>query len=230
MQPSRSARIPSTRLVLQEWHRLADDPTRGKALLFCVSVAHAEFMTAKLNAVAIAAVCVVGSTPADVRRSAPERLARGEIAAIVTCDLFNEGVDLPAVDTLLLLRPTHSPVLFQQQIGRGLRLSPGKESCLILDFVGQHRRGKAAGIEQGRATIKRRRMRTVERIGDLRCRHCRLATQAFVQPVATERGQGFAAVEQDHRGAPVEKRAARIADCPETPAGGGRRKSWPTKK
>ena len=128
------------RLVLQEWHRLADDPTRGKALLFCVSVAHAEFMTAKLNAVAIAAVCVVGSTPADVRRSAPERLARGEIAAIVTCDLFNEGVDLPAVDTLLLLRPTHSPVLFQQQIGRGLRLSPGKESCLILDFVGQHRR------------------------------------------------------------------------------------------
>ena len=128
------------RLVLQEWHRLADDPVRGKALLFCVSVAHAEFMTAKLNAAGIAAVCVVGSTQPDVRRSAPERLARGEIAAIVTCDLFNEGVDLPAVDTLLLLRPTHSSVLFQQQIGRGLRLSPGKESCLILDFVGQHRR------------------------------------------------------------------------------------------
>jgi hypothetical protein len=53
-------------------------------------------------------------------------------------DLFNEGVDLPVVDTLLLLRPTQSAVLFQQQIGRGLRLSQGKESCLILDFVGQH--------------------------------------------------------------------------------------------
>jgi hypothetical protein len=52
--------------------------------------------------------------------------------------LFNEGVDIPVVDTLLLLRPTQSPVLFQQQIGRGLRLSDGKESCLILDFVGQH--------------------------------------------------------------------------------------------
>ena len=54
-------------------------------------------------------------------------------------DLYNEGIDLPMVDTLLLLRPTQSPVLFQQQIGRGLRLAPGKESCLVLDFVGQHR-------------------------------------------------------------------------------------------
>lgn len=128
------------RLVLQEWVRLADDPRRGRALLFCVSVAHAEFMTDKLNAAGIKAVCVVGTTPSDVRRSAPARLERGEIAAIVTCDLYNEGVDLPLVDTLLLLRPTQSPVLFQQQIGRGLRLASGKESCLVLDFVGQHRR------------------------------------------------------------------------------------------
>lgn len=128
------------RLVLQEWQRLATDPRRGRALLFCVSVAHAQFMTAKLNDAGIVAVCVVGSTPMEVRRAAPARLERGEIAAIVTCDLFNEGVDLPAVDTLLLLRPTQSPVLFQQQIGRGLRLAPGKESCLVLDFVGQQRR------------------------------------------------------------------------------------------
>jgi superfamily II DNA or RNA helicase len=66
-------------------------------------------------------------------------LASGELCALVTVDLYNEGVDLPMVDTLLLLRPTQSPVLFQQQIGRGLRLAPGKESCLVLDFVGQHR-------------------------------------------------------------------------------------------
>jgi hypothetical protein len=58
---------------------------------------------------------------------------------LVTCDLYNEGVDLPQVDTLLLLRPTQSPVLFQQQFGRGLRLCKGKESCLVLDFVGRHR-------------------------------------------------------------------------------------------
>lgn len=54
-------------------------------------------------------------------------------------DLYNEGVDLPTVDTLLFLRPTQSSLLFQQQLGRGLRLSPGKSSCLVLDFVGQHR-------------------------------------------------------------------------------------------
>jgi superfamily II DNA or RNA helicase/HKD family nuclease len=127
------------RLVLNEWRRLAGDPARGRALVFCVSVAHAQYMTAKLNAAGIPAVCVVGDTATEERRRAPERLARGEIAAIVTCDLYNEGVDLPLVDTLLLLRPTQSPVLFQQQIGRGLRLAAGKESCLILDFVGRHR-------------------------------------------------------------------------------------------
>jgi superfamily II DNA or RNA helicase/HKD family nuclease len=127
------------RLVLNEWRRLAGDPSRGRALVFCVSVAHAQYMTGKLTAAGIKAVCIVGTTPAEERRRAPERLARGEIAAIVTCDLYNEGVDLPLVDTLLLLRPTQSPVLFQQQIGRGLRLAQGKESCLVLDFVGQHR-------------------------------------------------------------------------------------------
>lgn len=127
------------RLVLSEWRRLAGDPARGRALVFCVSVAHAEYMTGRLNQAGIKARCVVGNTALDERRRAPEMLARGELAALVTCDLYNEGVDLPLVDSLLLLRPTQSPVLFQQQIGRGLRLAKGKESCLILDFVGRHR-------------------------------------------------------------------------------------------
>lgn len=127
------------RLVIDEWRRLAGDPTRGRALVFCVSVAHAEYMARKINDAGIKAVCVVGGTPAEDRRQAPECLARGEISALVTCDLYNEGVDLPLVDTLLLLRPTQSPVLFQQQLGRGLRLARGKESCLVLDFVGRHR-------------------------------------------------------------------------------------------
>ena len=77
-----------------------------------------------LNRAGLPAACVVGETPAEERRRAPQRLASGELSALVTVDLYNEGVDLPAVDTLLLLRPTQSPVLFQQQIGRGLRLAP----------------------------------------------------------------------------------------------------------
>jgi len=127
------------RLVVNEWRRLASDPLRSKALVFCVSVAHAQFMTNWLNRAGIPAACVVGATGIEERRRAPQRLLNGELSALVTVDLYNEGVDLPMVDTLLLLRPTQSPVLFQQQIGRGLRLAPGKESCLVLDFVGQHR-------------------------------------------------------------------------------------------
>lgn len=133
------ANAARARLVVREWNRLAADPSRSKALVFCVSVAHAEFMTDWLNRAGLPAACVVGTTSPDERRRAPQRLAQGEVCALVTVDLYNEGIDLPQVDTLLLLRPTQSPVLFQQQLGRGLRLAPGKDSCLVLDFVGQHR-------------------------------------------------------------------------------------------
>ncbi len=127
------------RLVVSEWHRLAANAAQSRALVFCVSVAHAEFMTGWLNKAGLPAACVVGTTAADERQRAPQRLLNREVCALVTVDLYNEGIDLPMVDTLLLLRPTQSPLLFQQQIGRGLRLAPGKDSCLVLDFVGQHR-------------------------------------------------------------------------------------------
>ncbi len=68
-----------------------------------------------------------------------ERLERRELNVVFTCDLYNEGVDLPFVDTLLLLRPTQSPTVFLQQLGRGLRLHPGKSACLVLDFIGHAR-------------------------------------------------------------------------------------------
>jgi superfamily II DNA or RNA helicase/HKD family nuclease len=128
------------RRIVDEWRRLAGDPGRGRALVFCVSVAHAEFMGAYLNEAGIPAMVVTGETPRAEQLRAPHRLARGDFHALVTVDLYNEGVDIPEVDTLLLLRPTQSPVLFQQQLGRGLRLNPpAKESCLVLDFVGVHR-------------------------------------------------------------------------------------------
>lgn len=127
------------RLVVNEWRRLASDAARSRAIVFCVSVSHAEFMTDWFNRAGLPAACVVGQTSAEDRRRAPQRLRDGELCALVTVDLYNEGIDLPMVDTLILLRPTQSPVLFQQQIGRGLRLAPDKESCLVLDFVGQHR-------------------------------------------------------------------------------------------
>jgi superfamily II DNA or RNA helicase/HKD family nuclease len=127
------------RMVIREWQRLSSNASKSRAIVFCVSVAHAEFMTDRFNRAGLPAACVVGTSPPEERRRAPQRLQNAEVCALVTVDLYNEGIDLPMVDTLLLLRPTQSPVLFQQQLGRGLRLAPGKESCLVLDFVGQHR-------------------------------------------------------------------------------------------
>lgn len=126
------------RLIVDEWRRLATNLSGSRALAFCVSRDHARFMADSFSAAGIAAEAVLGDTPDRDRIRAIQRLKRGELRILVTVDLFNEGVDLPDVDTLLLLRPTQSALLFQQQIGRGLRLSPGKESCLILDFVGLH--------------------------------------------------------------------------------------------
>ena len=134
-----AANTARARMVLTEWHRLAGNPRRSKALVFCVSVEHAKFMTAKLNEAGLLALCVTGETPRADQIRAPKKLANGDVCALVTVDLYNEGVDIPNVDTLILLRPTQSPVLFQQQIGRGLRLSPGKTSCLVIDFVGLQR-------------------------------------------------------------------------------------------
>jgi len=127
------------RMIVNEWHRLTGDASTSKALVFCVNVAHAHFMQQQFAAAGLRTVCLTGDSTSDERRKAPQKLASGEICAIVTVDLYNEGVDLPDVNTLLFLRPTQSPLLFQQQLGRGLRLSPGKQSCLVLDFVGQHR-------------------------------------------------------------------------------------------
>lgn len=127
------------RLVIQSVQKYCSDLTQMRALAFCVSVRHAEFMAEQFKAAGLAAVSVTGGTDREVRQGIPSRLARGEIQIVCTCDLYNEGVDLPDVNTLLLLRPTQSPVLFEQQLGRGLRLASGKESCLVLDFVGRYR-------------------------------------------------------------------------------------------
>jgi hypothetical protein len=110
-----------------------------RALGFCVSIAHADFMARKFRELGIAALAVHGQTPAEERAAAPESLRSGSVNVLFTCDLYNEGVDLPFVDTLLLLRPTSSATTFLQQLGRGLRLFENKQTCLVLDFIGQHR-------------------------------------------------------------------------------------------
>ncbi|MXW14669.1 MAG: DUF3427 domain-containing protein [Rhodothermaceae bacterium] len=111
------------------------DPRKMRALGFCVSVSHAEFMTRKFDEAEIPAACVVGTTPKKERDRALTQLRNGEINAIFSVDVLGEGVDIPEVDTILMLRPTNSATVFLQQLGRGLRHSEGKDHLTVLDFI-----------------------------------------------------------------------------------------------
>lgn len=126
-------------LVAKQLQGHVTDVLRIRALGFCVSVKHAEFMARVFNKIGIPSVAVSGETDARVRVQALRDLEAGRINVVFSVDLFNEGVDVPSVDTLLLLRPTESATLFLQQLGRGLRRHPAKSACTVLDFVGQHR-------------------------------------------------------------------------------------------
>ena len=128
-----------SKLVQQLYERVGDVRTM-RALGFCVSIEHARFMADQFDRRGIPARAVWGDSTAEERRTALAALASGEVATLFTVDLFNEGIDVPNVDTLLLLRPTESATLFLQQLGRGLRRAPGKSECTVLDFVGLHRR------------------------------------------------------------------------------------------
>ncbi|MGK4005353.1 DUF3427 domain-containing protein [Sorangium sp. So ce1036] len=128
------------RQVVAQLAARVDDPRTMRALGFCVSVEHARFMARVFREAGVAATAVWGDSPEAERRAALEDLRARRVNAVFSVDLFNEGIDVPAVDTLILLRPTDSPTLFLQQLGRGLRRSAGKTVCTVLDFVGHHRR------------------------------------------------------------------------------------------
>lgn len=123
--------------VLDEWHRLGGPGRR--ALAFCCSVRHADFMADYFVEHGVRAAAVHTGATSSSRRDSLESLEAGEIDVLFSVDLFNEGVDLPAVDIVMMLRPTESPIVFFQQLGRGLRRSTGKTHLDVLDLVGNHR-------------------------------------------------------------------------------------------
>ncbi len=127
-------------LVVEEIRRKIADPSAMRALGYCVSVGHARFMAQRFTELGLPALALSATSRPDERRAALRDLADGAVRVVFTVDLFNEGIDVPSVDTLLLLRPTDSPTLFLQQLGRGLRKAAGKSECTVLDFVGTHRK------------------------------------------------------------------------------------------
>lgn len=123
--------------IIRSLEKYVTDMDAVKGLGFCVSIEHARFMAEYFNASGIPSICLIGRSGDEERRTAKRKLVDGEIRFVFVVDIYNEGVDIPEVNTVLFLRPTESLTIFLQQLGRGLRLSEGKECLTVLDFIGQ---------------------------------------------------------------------------------------------
>lgn len=124
-------------LVVSSILKYVTDINTVKGLGFCVSIEHAEFMATYFNTHSIPSMFLTGKSSDEERETAKDRLVSGEVRFIFAVDIYNEGVDIPEVNTVLFLRPTESLTIFLQQLGRGLRLSEDKECLTVLDFIGQ---------------------------------------------------------------------------------------------
>lgn len=127
-------------IVLRELQDKILDVGGMRGLGFCVGVAHATYMAEVFNAAGIPAKAVSGETPPADRQQALEDLKARRLSILFSADVFNEGLDIPDVDTVLLLRPTDSATIFLQQLGRGLRRTRDKAVLTVLDFVGFQRK------------------------------------------------------------------------------------------
>jgi len=124
-------------LVVSSLLKYLTDISDVKGLGFCVSIEHAEFMCRYFNEHNIPSIFLTGHSPEEERKTAKQRLVDGKVRFIFVVDIYNEGVDIPEVNTVLFLRPTESLTVFLQQLGRGLRLAEDKECLTVLDFIGQ---------------------------------------------------------------------------------------------
>ncbi|MBU3824598.1 MAG: DEAD/DEAH box helicase family protein [Candidatus Oceanisphaera merdipullorum] len=128
------ARQKRAQHALTQWKKFK----QSRTLAFCISTHHADFMARIFKEAGISAAAVYAGSNMP-RNQALSELAAGTLEVIFSVDLFNEGTDLPAIDTLLMLRPTESRIVFLQQLGRGLRLCAGKTHLMVVDLVGNHK-------------------------------------------------------------------------------------------
>ena len=126
--------------VVSSLLKYVTDMDEVKGLGFCVTVDHAEFMCRYFNEHHIPSMFLTGNSPDEERKTAKQRLVAGEVRFIFVVDIYNEGVDIPEVNTVLFLRPTESLTIFLQQLGRGLRLAEDKDCLTVLDFIGHANR------------------------------------------------------------------------------------------
>ncbi|MGW3936000.1 DUF3427 domain-containing protein [Streptomyces phaeochromogenes] len=151
------------RIVVKQIRDKISNPGAMRALGFCVTKAHAHFMADFFRKAGFQAAALDSESPAGLRAQTLADLRDGKLQVIFSVDLFNEGLDIPDVDTLLLLRPTNSATVFLQQLGRGLRRTETKPVLTVLDFIGQHR-AEFRFEEQFRALTNLTRNRLVDHI------------------------------------------------------------------
>lgn len=124
--------------IINNLDKYTNDINDVRAIGFCVTIEHATFMAEKFNLAGLRAECLTAKNSGE-RERIREQFKKKEFNYLFVVDIFNEGVDIPEIDTVLFLRPTESLTVFLQQLGRGLRLSEGKDCLTVLDFVGNSR-------------------------------------------------------------------------------------------
>ncbi|MGL5278314.1 MAG: DEAD/DEAH box helicase [Cetobacterium sp.] len=114
---------------------------RRKTIGFCVSIEHCEYMTKEFLKKGVKAATITGNHGKDLREDIIKKFKETEeLEVIFTVNIFNEGIDIPCINSILMLRPTASPIIFTQQLGRGLRHYENKEFLTVIDFIGNHSR------------------------------------------------------------------------------------------
>ena len=126
--------------ILEALTKYIDNITNVSGIGFCVSQLHSKFMAQQFNLYGIKSISIDSNSDYSERKNAKKLLENGDIKFVFTVDIYNEGVDIPKVNTIMFLRPTESLTVFLQQLGRGLRISEGKDCLTVLDFVGQANR------------------------------------------------------------------------------------------
>lgn len=138
-----------------------------RGLIFCNRNAEAKELSRKFNALGYRTAAISGQDPDEVRDAVINRLEAGELEYIFSVDIMNEGVDIPSLNQIIMLRRTDSAIIFIQQLGRGLRLDSGKEYALVLDFIGNYQSNFLVPIAlSGDKTYNKDRLRRLVQEGD----------------------------------------------------------------
>lgn len=202
-------------LVMQAIQDKVANPLSMRALGFCVSVPHARFMAAEFSRRGLPSLAVSADTSAEDRDAALRDLRDGKVAVVFCVDLFNEGIDVPAVDTVLFLRPTESALVFLQQLGRGLRRTHGKSCLTVLDFIGNASRRFRFDLRL-RALLGGHRMEIIRQVEEgfprlpsgCAIQLDRVASRIVLENIRSSLGSSFAGLVSELRGMAESRRHA----------------------